>query len=319
MYFETPLEITNRHDNLTPKVSIIIPLYNAQSYIQECIESVLNQTYNNTEIIIVNDGSTDNSPTILKKYNKFITIINQQNKGAAAARNTGLKHATGYYIQFLDADDVLDQNKIASQMKIAKQIDYANDILIFGKWTTLGKDIPHMGKNQIAVWHSYQNPTDLLIDFAIIQCCLPPIVYLTPKRLIENAGIWDESLSMNDDGEFFARILKQTKELKFCSESISYYRSTPNSLSKRMSDKAATSQIESLIKTANIIKETNNINKDKAIIQLITSCLHNFYPYYNQQRKIGEQYLKKYQNYSIKYHRLNWKEWIYFFYKSLLK
>ena len=303
------------------KISIIIPCYNTEEYIEECINSAINQTYPNIEIIIVNDGSTDNTLLIVEKFNKIenVKIISQPNNGAAVARNTGLKYATGDYIQFLDADDVLDPNKIAHQMKIVEQINYTNDILIFGKWTILGKDIHQMNDNQKKVWHSYQYPTDLLIDFAIIPCCLPPNVYLIPRNIIEKAGTWDETLSKNDDGEFFARILKHSKELLFCSDSISYYRSTPNSLSKRMSDKAATSQIQSLIKTANIIKETNNINKDKAIIQLITSCLHNFYPYYKQQRKIGEQYLKKYQNHSIKYHRLNWKEWIYFIYKSLFK
>lgn len=301
--------------------SIIIPCYNAEKYIEECIRSALNQTYPNIEIIVVNDGSTDASLNVVTQFNnrRGIKIINQPNKGAAAARNTGLAHATGDYIQFLDADDVLDTNKIANQMKIAEQSDYANDILIFGKWTTLGKDISLMGNNQTAIWHSYQNPTDLLIDFAIIQCCLPPIVYLTPKRLIEEAGIWDENLSMNDDGEFFARILRQAKELTFCSNSIPYYRSTPNSLSKRMSDKAATSQILSLIKTANIIKTSNNPNKDKAIIQLITSCLHSFYPFYKKQRKLGEQYLINNQNITIKYHKLNWKEWCFFMYKFFFK
>ena len=164
-----------------------------------------------------------------------------------------------------------------------------------------------------------QTYPNIEIDFAIIQCCLPPIVYLTPKRLIEEAGIWDENLSMNDDGEFFARILRQAKELTFCSNSIPYYRSTPKSLSKRMSDKAATSQILSLIKTANIIKTSNNPNKDKAIIQLITSCLHSFYPFYKKQRKLGEQYLINNQNITIKYHKLNWKEWCFFMYKFFFK
>lgn len=110
-------------------------------------------------------------------------------------------------------------------------------------------------------------------------------VYLTPLKLIQKAGFWNESLSMNDDGEFFARVLAQAKELLFCTDSISYYRSVPNSLSKRMSDKAATSQILSLIKTADIIKKNNNPKKDEAINKMITTCLHRFYPYYKNKEK----------------------------------
>ena len=175
--------------------------------------------------------------------NRGVKIITQPNKGAAAARNIGLKHATGDYIQFLDADDVLDANKISAQMSILEGLNHADNVLVSGKWTGLDKDISLMGNNQKAVWHSYKDPTDLLNDFAIIQCCLPLTVYLTPLKLIQKAGFWNESLSMNDDGEFFARVLAQAKELLFCTDSISYYRSVPNSLSKRMSDKAATSQI----------------------------------------------------------------------------
>lgn len=93
------------------KVSVIITVYNVERYLEECIKSVLNQTLDNIEIIAVNDGSTDRSLGILEKYKKEhnnITIINQVNKGVSAARNTGLKHARGKYIYFLDSDDCID-------------------------------------------------------------------------------------------------------------------------------------------------------------------------------------------------------------------
>ena len=90
------------------KVSVIIAVYNAEKYLVQCLDSVLNQTLKEIEIILVNDGSTDNSMQILEKYQKKdarVRVINQENQGAAAARNAGMKLAVGEYLSFLDADD----------------------------------------------------------------------------------------------------------------------------------------------------------------------------------------------------------------------
>ena len=93
------------------KFSIIVPAYNIEEYIEKCIDSIKNQTYKNYEIIIINDGSTDNTKEILNKYNKDakITIINQSNKGLSESRNIGVKNATGDYILFADGDDFIDK------------------------------------------------------------------------------------------------------------------------------------------------------------------------------------------------------------------
>ena len=95
------------------EVSIIIPAYNAEKYIKECIESILCQTYENIQIIIVNDGSTDSTVKICESFNdKRLNIINQANKGVSSARNAGKREATGDYIIFVDADDTLNENMI---------------------------------------------------------------------------------------------------------------------------------------------------------------------------------------------------------------
>ena len=95
-------------------VSIIIPVYNVEKYIRKCLESVINQTYKNIEIIIVNDGSRDNSRKIIEEYllDKRIEIIDKINEGQSSARNLGLKEAKGTYIYFLDSDDYIDKNTI---------------------------------------------------------------------------------------------------------------------------------------------------------------------------------------------------------------
>lgn len=96
------------------KVSIILPVYNVEKYLKECLESAINQTLDNIEIIAINDGSTDNSFEILEqyKYSNDIKIINQENKGLSEARNAGLKEAKGEYVYFLDSDDYIDKDSM---------------------------------------------------------------------------------------------------------------------------------------------------------------------------------------------------------------
>lgn len=95
------------------KVSVIVPVYNSEKVLERCISSILAQTYNNIEIILVNDGSTDNSGDICNSYskkNKRICVIHQENMGVSAARNSGILHAAGDYVQFVDSDDYIDRN-----------------------------------------------------------------------------------------------------------------------------------------------------------------------------------------------------------------
>jgi len=102
-------------------LSVIIPVYNVEPYLEQCLDSVINQTYKNLEIICINDGSTDNSLKILEKYHKKdsrIKLINQKNKGTAAARNAGLDIATGEYITFVDSDDYLELKAYEKAMKV---------------------------------------------------------------------------------------------------------------------------------------------------------------------------------------------------------
>jgi len=95
----------------TPKITIIIPVYNTEKYVEKCIESIINQTYKNLEIIIVNDGSTDNSYNICKKYceiDERIILLTQDNQGLSVARNNALDIATGKYVEFVDSDDWIE-------------------------------------------------------------------------------------------------------------------------------------------------------------------------------------------------------------------
>lgn len=111
----------------TSLVSVIIPLYNQRHYVHEAINSVLQQTYSNIEIIVIDDGSTDHPEGVLSKYGSMIKVIRQVNRGLAAARNSGISESKGKYIQFLDADDTIFRDKIAYQTELLKETD--NDIV----------------------------------------------------------------------------------------------------------------------------------------------------------------------------------------------
>ena len=100
-----------------PLISVIIPVYNSEKYLKECLDSVVNQTYNNLEIIIINDGSTDNSLQIIKSYkDSRIKLTNKDNGGVSSARNEGLKQATGEYVMFVDSDDYLTNNNVIAEL-----------------------------------------------------------------------------------------------------------------------------------------------------------------------------------------------------------
>ncbi len=101
--------------NNQPLISVIIPVYNVEKYLRECVESVINQTYKNIEIILVDDGSTDSSGDICEEYiekDSRVTVIHQKNSGPSKTRNTGLENANGKYIYFLDSDDYIENNAL---------------------------------------------------------------------------------------------------------------------------------------------------------------------------------------------------------------
>lgn len=129
-----PFNMKTFAHSIQPKVSIIIPIYNAENYLEKSIDSILNQTLKDIEIICINDCSTDNSLAILRKYAKIdnrIKIIEQkENKGAYVARNKGLELANGEYIGFVDADDYIEKETYEISYNTAKQKN--SDIVVFG-------------------------------------------------------------------------------------------------------------------------------------------------------------------------------------------
>ena len=107
-----------------PKITIIVPIFNSANYLISCLDSIISQTYQNLEIILVNDGSTDSSPQIIQDYHhkdSRIKIINQKNQGLSGARNSGLKHTTGDYVTFVDSDDQINPKMIQAMLDALQQ------------------------------------------------------------------------------------------------------------------------------------------------------------------------------------------------------
>lgn len=127
------------------KVSIVMPVYNAEKFLTESIESIIHQTYENWELIAVDDCSTDRSSQILRKYaeldRRIIPIFLERNSGAAAARNEGIRRADGKYLAFLDSDDVWLKNKLKNQIDIMEKKGYAFSFTSYGLMDVNGKQI----------------------------------------------------------------------------------------------------------------------------------------------------------------------------------
>lgn len=206
-------------------VSIIVPAYNAEKFLAQAIESCLNQTWPYKEIIVVNDGSIDATLKVALQFErKGVKVIDQPNQGASAARNRGYLESKGDFIQFLDADDVLAPDKIEQQLNSIESINKHDLPLLAGKWGLFYSSINDAIFESNKLWKDFSSPVDWLVTAWQNQQWLHPSVWLTPRKTIEMAGLWDESLSLHDDGEFFCRVLLKSKRIVFCNKAISYYR-----------------------------------------------------------------------------------------------
>lgn len=258
-----------------PLVSIIIPTYNRVNLISETLDCVVNQTYTNWECIIIDDGSTDETHILLDKYSKkdkrFKIIIKSKDekKGASISRNLGLKMANGEYIQFLDSDDILANNKIEEQIKILKdESKYTICTCKWGKFSKISEPLMLFENN--VDYRNFDTTKEYFDLIGIYGGFFPPINFLINKELIHHSGYWNESLTINDDGEFFFRILLNTHKILFSDKTYVLYRHSLNdNLSVLNSEIKAISLLNSwkIIETLYVTKYNDSnstyINKKK--------------------------------------------------------
>jgi len=208
---------------MSPRVSIIIPCRNGVRWLGEAIESCLGQSWTNLQIIVVDNGSTDGSLDLAKRYEaRAVIVLACERAGASAARNVGLKHADGDLVQFLDADDILDGEKIRRQVERLDAAPAAS--LASGAWARFARDPSQAVFTPEAVWRDL-SPEEFLVASWLGGGMMPNFAWLTPRAVIERAGPWNEALSVNDDGEFFCRVVLASAGIAFCADARGYYRS----------------------------------------------------------------------------------------------
>lgn len=231
---------------MTTLVSIIIPAYNAERWIAATVQSALAQDWENKEIIIVDDGSTDQTLAVMKLFeSRIVKVISQPNKGASAARNAGLTIAQGDYIQWLDADDLLAHDKISTQIRVADE-GIGNRVLLSGLCSEFSVD-PSETRPKFSPLSQDLQPIDFFLKRFNENLWLGNCVWLVSRHLTELCGPWDERLSLDDDGEYFSRLVASSESIRFVPHALSFYRrSNPGSLSRSFSNRACESQLLSL-------------------------------------------------------------------------
>ena len=213
------------------KVSIIIPLYNSEAYIAQTIDSCLAQTHDNIEIIVIENGSTDQGYQVVKSIDdKRLSVFQITTPNAAAARNYGFQKATGTYVMFLDADDVLAPNKI--ELQLAALSAKPEGWIACCAWAKFKTNTKEAVISPQKVWN-IQNPIDWCLQSWMGEGMMIPGCWLIPKPIIDKAGLWDERLSLHDDGEFMCRVLLASKGNVFVENTVVYYRQLATSLSRQ--------------------------------------------------------------------------------------
>jgi glycosyltransferase involved in cell wall biosynthesis len=220
-----------------PKVSIIIPAYNAMKYLPETVASVFQQTFEDYEVIIVNDGSKDNIESWLAQLkHPKVRLITQENQGLSGARNTGILDAKGEYVALLDADDLWAPTKLDKQVNL---LDESTKVGLVYTWMALidekGQPTGRIfsAENEGKVWEK-------LLEFNVVGCGSVPLIR---RSCFDKVGLFDRNLrSYVEDWDLWLRMAPHY-DFKVVKEALVYYRQLPSSASRNWEAMAVSYQI----------------------------------------------------------------------------
>lgn len=242
------------------KISVIIPIYNSEKYLERCLDSIVNQTYKNLEIILLNDGSTDKSEEICKRYSdkdERIIYISKKNTGVSSTRNLGLEHVTGDYISFIDSDDFVELNMYEDLIELLEKNPKVDTILT---------DLTVVWNNEF-IKSTKENKTFLLTRDEVFnnitkgykfQGYSPTKLY-NSKIVLDNNIKFDEKIYMVEDLLFFVEYLNYTKYILYTNQSYYYYIKHGDNVTLNYSPKRLTI-IDAYDKIINLIPKTTDIN-----------------------------------------------------------
>lgn len=266
--------------NNLPLVSILIPAYNAEEWIEDTIRSALAQTWPRTEIIVIDDGSKDSTAAIVRQFEpQGVRVYTQQNQGASAARNNAFSQCHGDYIQWLDADDLLSPDKIARQMELVME-GLAPRTLLSGPWGHFMYR-PHRARFvQTALWCDL-SPEEWLLRKMDYNIYMQTATWLVSREITEAAGPWDTRLLGDDDGEYFCRALLASDGVRFVPDAKVYYRAFHfDSLSYigRFPKKIKAHWISVQLHIGYLRSFSDNATTRAACVQFLRDSLIYFYP-----------------------------------------
>jgi glycosyltransferase involved in cell wall biosynthesis len=266
---------------MQPLVSILIPAYNSEQWITPCIQSALRQTWQPKEIIVVDDGSTDRTLQVARQFSsKGVQVLTQPNQGASVARNTAFAACQGDYIQWLDADDLLEPDKIERQMAQLKHCR-SKMTLLSGAW----------GKFYYRTRKAKFEPTTLWCDLTPLEWMMRKMGqnlhmqtdnWLISRELSNAAGPWDGRLFRDNDGEYLSRVIVASDGIKFVPDARSYYRfSGFGSISYigRSAKKIESYHLSMQLHMGYLRSLEDSERTRRVCLQYIRTNVHQFYPH----------------------------------------
>lgn len=271
-------------------ISIIVPFYNCENYIEICINSILKQTYKNLEIIFINDGSSDRSADIVKKYKEIKIIENETNRGVSYSRNIGIENANGKYIIFVDSDDYIENTCIEELYKIItkEKADIVSGNIYRNKKKSCENTIVINGKKQI------KNLIDSMLKNVKYNDITPNLMGYSAGKLYKYEVIeklkFYENIKFREDTLFNIEAYMNTKKIIFFQKEIYFYRENTNSASFRFFEK-----YEDEILTYYNILQKKEISKESIYIWG-TYMYMEYLKHYALNSKLG----KKEQNQAIR-------------------
>jgi glycosyltransferase involved in cell wall biosynthesis len=265
---------------MNPLVSILIPAYNAEKWIAHTITSALTQTWQNTEIIIVDDGSKDETLAIARSFESDnVKVFTKENQGAAATRNKAFSICTGDYIQWLDADDLLAPEKISKQMEALGDSPDPK-LLLSGEWGSF-MHLPSRAKFVPSGLWCDLSKAEWLMRKMEQNVYMQTATWLVSRELTEAAGPWDTRLLGDDDGEYFCRVLLASNGVRFVPGAKVYYRQAgPGSLSYiGNSNKKRDAQWTSMELHIAYLRSLDDSRRARAAcVRFLQNWMGNFYP-----------------------------------------
>ncbi len=212
-------------DNKTPLISVIVPAYNSERFVGKCIESIQNNTYKNIEIIIVNDGSKDNTAAIVSEYAKSdarIVLINKENGGVSRARNTGIDAAKGEYIAFVDSDDYISVDFLETLIKPCIEQGAESAVSSYQMVTPEGKPLPCL---KVGFTDDFFITPQEVADnyFKYLDMGVVNFVNRIHKRSVVGDIRFSETLKWGEDGSFNLEVFKRCKKIYATPKELYYY------------------------------------------------------------------------------------------------